>query len=73
VVASSVGGIPELIHDGTDGVLLPPGDVAAWAEGVAALLGDPARARRIGAAARRRVQLNHGDALWFGRMRAVLA
>lgn len=52
VVATGVGGLTELIEDGRTGLLVPPGDPAAIAGAVAALLEDPARAQAIGAAAR---------------------
>lgn len=55
VVASRIGGIPEQIDDGVDGVLVPPGDPAALASAVRGLLADPGRARRMGEAARVRV------------------
>lgn len=50
VVASSVGGIPEVITSGVDGVLVPPADPAALAAAVLELLGDEALRRRIGEA-----------------------
>lgn len=56
VVASRIGGIQDQIEDGVSGVLVDPADLAAYGRAVAALLGDPARAARIGAAARARVQ-----------------
>jgi glycosyltransferase involved in cell wall biosynthesis len=55
VVASRVGGIPEMIEDGVSGLLVPPGDEGALATAIGALLTDPARAARLAEAARRRV------------------
>jgi glycosyltransferase involved in cell wall biosynthesis len=53
VLASAVGGIPEIIDDGLSGVLLPaPPSASAVAEGLAGLLGDPARRRALGQAGR---------------------
>ena len=56
VVASRVAGVPTVIEDGAEGLLTPEGDAAALAEAVGALLGDPARARALGCAARARVE-----------------
>jgi hypothetical protein len=52
IVASGVGGILELIDDGRTGVLVPPGDAGALADGCAVLLADPPLAARLGDAAR---------------------
>jgi glycosyltransferase involved in cell wall biosynthesis len=49
VVASRTGGIPEWLHDGDVGLLVPPGDEAALARALAELLGDASRARALGA------------------------
>jgi glycosyltransferase involved in cell wall biosynthesis len=54
VVATDAGGIPEVISDGIDGLLVAPGDRAALARAVARLAGDPALRARLGAAAARR-------------------
>jgi N-acetyl-alpha-D-glucosaminyl L-malate synthase BshA len=54
VVGSKVAGIPEVVEDGTTGLLFPVGDVAAMAEGAIALLGDPARHAAMRRAARAR-------------------
>jgi glycosyltransferase involved in cell wall biosynthesis len=56
VVATDVGGIPEVVTDGVDGLLVPPGDSAALAEAIVGLLRDPTLARRLGEAGRRTVE-----------------
>lgn len=55
VVASAVGGIPELVEDGVTGYLVEPGDVAGLRAAIERLLADPALRRRMGRAARERV------------------
>ena len=55
VVATRVGGLPQVIRDGHDGRLVPERDAAALAEALRQLLGDRDAARAIGAAARERV------------------
>jgi L-malate glycosyltransferase len=52
VVATRVGGIPELVSDGRDGLLVPAGDEAALAAAIARVLDDPALADALGDAAR---------------------
>jgi glycogen(starch) synthase len=54
VVATRVGGIPEVVADGETGLLVPPGDAPALAAAVDRLLADPALAKRLGASARSR-------------------
>jgi glycosyltransferase involved in cell wall biosynthesis len=54
VVATRVGGLPDVVEDGVTGLLVPPRDPAALATAVAALLGDRERARRLGEAGRER-------------------
>ncbi len=53
MVATRVGGNPELVEDGVTGLVVPPADSAALADAVGALLDDPARAMAMGKAARR--------------------
>jgi glycosyltransferase involved in cell wall biosynthesis len=55
VVASRVGGLAEVVEDGVTGFLVPPGDVPSLNDRLALLLGDSARARRMGEAARARM------------------
>jgi glycosyltransferase involved in cell wall biosynthesis len=56
VVGSRVGGIPDLVQDGTSGVLVPPGDAHALADALVRTLSDRAYAERLGAAAHEAVQ-----------------
>ena len=56
VVATAVGGVPELIADGENGFLAPPGDPAALANRLVELLSDRARGRTMGERGRVRVQ-----------------
>ena len=51
-IASSVGGIPEVIGHQRSGMLVPPDDPVALACEISRLMADPARAAQIGAAAR---------------------
>jgi glycosyltransferase involved in cell wall biosynthesis len=54
IVATRVGGIPEVIQDGVHGVLVPPRDEAALAAAIGGLLGDTDAAREMGARAQDR-------------------
>ncbi len=54
VVASRVGGIPEVVDDGVTGLLVPPGDPVALAAALNALARDPGRADAYGQAGRER-------------------
>lgn len=55
VIATTVGGVPEVVTDGESGVLVPPGDPAALSSAMARLAGDRALRQRLGEAGRRRV------------------
>ncbi len=54
VIASRVGGLPDLIADGVTGLLVPPGDSQALADALSTLLLDPALAAALGRAGRAR-------------------
>lgn len=52
VIASRLGGLPEIIDHGRTGFLVPPGDVAALADQLRVVLGDAGLRARVGDAAR---------------------
>ncbi len=56
VVASAVGGIPEIITNGVDGVLVPPESPEALATAIVSLLSNPELRRRLGERARTTVR-----------------
>jgi glycosyltransferase involved in cell wall biosynthesis len=72
VVATRVGGVPDVVRDGIDGFLVEPGDVDAMAERLSALAADPPLRHRMGEAGRASVHerysverlLNDVDALY---------
>jgi glycosyltransferase involved in cell wall biosynthesis len=55
VVATRVGGVPDVVRDGEDGFLVDPGDVEELAERLATLAGDAELRERMGAAGREHV------------------
>ena len=56
LVSTDVGGLPFLIRDGENGVLVPPMNASALANGMSRLLADPALRERLGAAGRARAE-----------------
>lgn len=55
VVVTPVGGIPDLVRDGVDGLIVPPDDQAALAAAMERLIGDPSWAARLGVSAHQTV------------------
>lgn len=54
VIASAVGGLPEIVAQGETGLLVPPRDPAALADAIRELIAEPARVAAMGAAGRLR-------------------
>jgi len=61
VVATDVGGVAEVVRDGTSGFVVPPGDAAALAARVARILDEPEAARAMGLAGRAWVRARFGS------------
>jgi glycosyltransferase involved in cell wall biosynthesis len=71
VVASSVGGIPETIVDGGNGLLVPPRDEAALARALAQVLGDDALRARLALAARATIEQHYSTEVVCGQLSAL--
>jgi glycosyltransferase involved in cell wall biosynthesis len=59
VVATTIGGSPELVRDGETGHLVPPADAVALTAAILGVLGDPVRARALARAGQAVVQARH--------------
>ncbi len=68
VIASRQGSIDRTIEDGENGLLVPPGDVAALTEAMTALAGDAALRERLGAAGRQKIARDQSWEAMAGRI-----
>ncbi len=59
VVVTRVGGVPEVVTDGVEALLVPPSDAAALAAALRTLIDDADRRRRMGEAGRARAQRDY--------------
>ena len=73
VIASRIGGLPELITDGDNGRLVTMGDVGAWTRELAAAIASPARTSAWGVAAHARARREYGFATHVDRIEAIYA
>jgi colanic acid/amylovoran biosynthesis glycosyltransferase len=77
LVSTKLSGIPEIVIDGENGLLVEPGSASALADALAVLLLDPRRARDMGRAGRRRAEalfdLQANVALLRGLLRSACA
>jgi glycosyltransferase involved in cell wall biosynthesis len=72
VLAGASGGVADIVGDGATGMLVPPGDPAAFAAALAALLDVPARCRDMGRAAAVQAAAAHDIAGAADRLDAIL-
>jgi glycosyltransferase involved in cell wall biosynthesis len=68
VVASGVGGLPDLIQDGTNGILVSPGDPIELADALIRLIGDRALRESMGRAARERMREDYSSDVMVERI-----
>jgi glycosyltransferase involved in cell wall biosynthesis len=73
VVAGASGAVPEIVRHEATGLLAAPGEADAFTAALRGLLGDPARRRRMAAAALEVVEAEHGLEATAHRLDAILA
>ncbi len=71
VIASLIGGIPEIVKDGANGLLVPPGDAHALAGAISTLCADHKLAARLGRAAARDAERDFGEERYAREIGAV--
>jgi glycosyltransferase involved in cell wall biosynthesis len=71
LVASRIGGIPEVVEDGVTGLLVPPEDPAALAAAIEQTLADPAAAAARARAARKRCEERFSHTVAISRLLAL--
>lgn len=71
IVASSIGGIPDIVVDNSTGLLFESGSESGLVDAVCRLLGDAALRQRLGAAARSRAQAEFSATVWLERLRST--
>ena len=72
VISTRVGGIPELIEDGVDGILFAPGDVGALAEKISFLLNNKDTRIRIGKKAKQKAREQMDFRVYVNKLRTLL-
>ena len=72
VIGSNVGGIPEIVEDGTTGFLVHPGDETALTERIRWVLKNPEKAREMGARARGFAEKIFSTDIYIGGYRQIL-
>lgn len=71
VVCTPVGGVPDIVADGQEGLLVPVGDPAALADALVRLAGQPALRQALGQAGRRRVLAHNAVPIVVEQWRAL--
>jgi phosphatidylinositol alpha-1,6-mannosyltransferase len=72
VVGAMAGGIPDIVEEGSTGLLVPPGDVTRLTHALEFLLNDPSQAKEMGARGRDRVERHFSFAQFQSNLTAIL-
>ncbi len=71
IIATRVGGMPDLIRDGETGILVSPEDPVALKDAILRLLADPSEARALGARGRSMVRQEYAVGPWARRIESL--
>jgi glycosyltransferase involved in cell wall biosynthesis len=71
VVASHIGGLPEVVHDGETGYLFEPGNAQALADKLAVLVKYEPEARRLGKNGRHLAEIDHNPEVYYHRLKEI--
>src|SRR5213076_381361 len=71
VVASALGGMPELIDDDRDGILVPPDEPGPLAAALSSLVSEPGRAFEMGTTGRAKAERDYAPASHLERIEAL--
>jgi glycosyltransferase involved in cell wall biosynthesis len=72
VISTNMGGPKEMIEDGVSGFLVPPHQPKAFADRLEALIRDPELRKRLGAAARERIERHFSEEAFNGQIREIV-
>ena len=73
IVATAVGSVPDAVHDGENGLLVPAGDAGALGVALARLVADPDLRRRLGEHGRRRYEAEFSLSAHLAQLRRIYA
>lgn len=73
IIASRIGGLPELVDDGVTGWLFEPGNAEELAQKIRLLWDDPDLCRRMGRAGREKAQREYSEDVYYERLTAAYA
>jgi glycosyltransferase involved in cell wall biosynthesis len=71
VIASRIGGLPELVEDGVTGLLFEPGNVDELSQDIRTLWQNPDLCRRMGEAGRKKAVREYSEEVYYQRLMAV--
>ena len=72
VIATAINAVPEIVQNGSSGILVPPGDGSALVAALRTLIDAPDLRRRMGAAALDRIRVNGALGVYAGKLEAII-